>query len=158
MSTVVIETKGLDKLIADMSGYNADLSKRISAGINYNGNAVVKEARTNHRWERKGGKLEGAITFPNPIKKGNSHFAEIYLDDSQTTTKNGKSYGTFIHEGTCQGYNQSPIAPKYSHSTSKSGTGWEADPFLYNAINTKWKMDVTLNTIAKNMKKKYERK
>ena len=157
MSRVVIETKGLDKLISDMSGYTADLSKRISVGINENGNSVQKEARNNHRFNRKGGKLEQSVTF-DQSKKGTTNIAEFYLNDSFTTTSNGKSYGVFIHEGTYQGYDQSPIAPKYGNKTSKSGSGWEADPFLYNAIRKEWKIDKTLNTIQVDLKKKYERK
>jgi len=160
MSRVVIETKGLDKLISDMSGYTADLTKKISMGMNANGNSVQKEARSNHRFKSgdgNSGNLDRAVTFVQS-RKGTTNIAEFYLNDAITTTKNGKSYGVFIHEGTYQGYDQSPIAPKYSNKTSKSGSGWKADPFLYNAIRKEWKIDKTLNTIQVDLKKKYERK
>lgn len=156
MSTVFIETRGLDRLVKDMEGYTSDLHGRISRGINRKGNAVVLEAKSNHRFTSQTGQLENSVSFEQD-RLGNVHTAKIFLNDATTSVDSGRSYGVFIHEGTYQGYEQSPIAPAYSSSVSASGSGWLADPFLYNAIQSKWKLETTLKRIATNMKKKYER-
>jgi hypothetical protein len=155
MSRVVIETKGLSSLIRDMDGYTEELNKRISRSINRNGNATTAEARANHNYKRKGGALDRSIKFEQD-RKGNTHTADIFLDDSITSVDNGRSYGVFQHEGTHQGYEQSPIAKKYSSSAGKGGI--KADPFLYNAIKKKFNINKSLRGIAKQLQKRYERK
>jgi len=155
MSRVVIETKGLDKLIKDMDGYTTDLHKRVSKSINRNGNATTEEARSNHKYNRQAGKLDESIQFEQD-RKGDTHTADIFLRDSVTSVDGDRSYGVFQHEGTYQGYEQSPIAKKYNHSKGKGGI--TADPFLYRAIKKKFKINESLRGIAKRLTKKYERK
>lgn len=152
----VIESKGLDKLIDDMEGYTTDLNKRISERVNQAGNDVVDEARSNHKFKTFSGQLEASITFEQG-RQGNLHTADIYLNDSFTDAGNGRSYGTFQHEGTYLGYKQSPIAPSYSFTTPKTGYGIEADPFLWNAVQLKWNMQRRLKGVADRLQKKYER-
>jgi hypothetical protein len=62
-----------------------------------------------------------------------------------------------MHEGTYQGYSKSPIVPLYPHSTSKSGTGWKADPFLWRAIEAKWNPAKGIQKMNAKLKRKYER-
>lgn len=155
--SVFIENVGLDKLINDMDGYVQDLHKSITKSINKQENKVIEEARSNHRYDRKSGNLQKA-TMSEYSRSDNLHTVEFFINDAMLSTDGDRSYGTFIHEGTYQGYEQSPIAPFYTSSVSASGSGWEADPFLYNAIKNKWRMDSALHAINNNMKKKYERK
>ena len=178
MSRIVFQSEGLSELIKDVSGYTKELNKEISFAITDNIEAVEKHAKKNHRFGKTGknvysksyqrlvdkkgtpprtGKLEQSVSHEYPDPKGGAHKVKIFLNDKMTTLDNGKSYGTYIHEGTYQGYKQSKIAPSYSSSHSKSGKGWEADPFLWRAIDQKWKMTRDLKKITANLKKKYTR-
>lgn len=157
MSRIVFQSEGLDKLIHDLDGYTKELNKEIALAMNENMEKVQIHARKNHRFKRVSGDLEKSVTVEYNGKTKNVHKTKIYLNDKFTTTENGKSYGTYQHEGTYQGYDQSPIAPAYPSSTSKSGNGIKGDPFLYRAIKQKWKMTRDLKKITAKLKKKYER-
>jgi len=156
MSRIVFQSSGVSELIRDMKGYTKELNKEIDIALTNNLEAVQKHARKNHRWVSRTGKLEQSVQVEQS-SRGNTHTAKVFLNDKMTTAESGLSYGVPMHEGTHQGYDQSPIAPKYSHSTSKSGKGWKADPFLWRAIKQKWKMTRDLKKIIARLQKKYER-
>lgn len=151
--SVRIETIGVSKLISDMEGYTKDVHKRIVGGLQGNGNKVVNEAKANHRFQRVSGQLENSVTFEQELL-GDVHIAKIYLKDSALSVDT-RSYGTFIHEGTYDGYDQSPIADAYSNTSGSAG--WQADPFLYNAIVQEWDFGTTLFKIARNLRNDYQR-
>jgi len=162
MSRIVFQSKGLPELIRDMEGYTKELNKEIDFAMQDNLTAVDKHATKNHRFVSRNGQagLEGSVQ--TELKSdGNTHKAKIFLNDKLTTTTSKKSgersYGVFIHEGTYQGYKQSKIAPRYPSSKSKSGNGWKADPFLWRAIEQKWKLTRDLKKMTAKLRKKYER-
>jgi len=157
MNKITFQSTGLGSLIRDIDGFSNDLNREIAFDMNENMTSVQIHARNNHRFKRVNGDLERSVQVEYDGKTKNVHKAKIFLNDKVTTTENGKSYGVFIHEGTYQGYKQSPIAQAYSSSTSKSGKGWKADPFLWNAIDQKWKMTESLKKTATKLKKKYSR-
>ncbi len=152
--TVKIITTGLEELIRSNSHILDELNKEISKGINDAGNKTVRYAKQNHRFTSRTGFLENSITFEYK-RSGNNHSAKIYLKDSVTSVDGGRSYGTFIHEGTYQGYRQSSIAPHYQHSKSKSGMGWKADPFLATAIEKVWDTETALIKAGNTIKKRH---
>ena len=154
-----VEIVGLDKLIKELPQYVGDLSKEIDIALTKNGVAVQRYARANHRFTSRSGRLEASVTQELEVNS-KSHQMSIFLNDSHTTTKSKKgyrSYGTFIHEGTYQGYKKSDIAPPMSHSISKSGNGWQGDPFLARAIHKKWHFDRDIIKIMNKLDKKYSR-
>jgi len=161
MSRIVFQSEGLSDLIKDVEGYTKELNKEIGFAITDNLEAVDKHATKNHRYTSRNGQagLEGAVQTEYKLQ-GSVHKVKIFLNDKFTTvkTKHGdRSYGVFIHEGTYQGYKQSKIAPRYKSSKSKSGEGWKADPFLWRAINQKWKLTRDLKKLTAKLRKKYER-
>ena len=160
MSRIVYQSQGMTELIRDMECYNRELNKEIQVEMNWNLSEVQKYARKNHRWKTRNGFAERSVSAEYEMPKSNVHKAEFFLNDKYTTvtTKKGeRNYAVFLHEGTYQGYQQSPIAQPFAHSTSKSGKGWKADPFLYRAIKQKWKMNASLKKIISKLEKKYER-
>lgn len=157
MAGVKVISTGLSGLIKDMQGYVADLNREVSIAGTNAGEEVVRYARNNHRFTRDSGDLEESVTFEYSLEPGNVHTFDIYLDGKFTTVSDGRSYGVFIHEGTYQGYSQSPIAPFYNSSISKSGKGWQADPFLWVAIDKKWDIEKRIQKGMKRLKRKYER-
>ena len=154
MNIRVVST-GLDSLIRDMAGFMEDLNDNISEVITNDSAKVIREARQNHRYKADTGNLERA-TKSGYKRKRNSHLVEFYIEDSMVSPDH-RSYGVFIHEGTYQGYSRSPIAPAYSNSISKSGQGWKADPFLWNAIEKLWKPEESLKKVSEKMRRKYQR-
>ena len=157
MSIKVIAT-GLRRLITDMDGYIEELNDGLTAVLTNEASAVEIEAKTNHRFVSHSHNLENSAKGEYS-REGNSHIVEFKLDPTFTTVKDGsdRSYGVFIHEGTYQGYKQSKIAPKFSNSISKSGKGWKADPFLWNAIEAKWKPEEKILKMNNKLKRKYQR-
>jgi hypothetical protein len=130
---------------------NQDISKAINDRVN----AVTAYAKANHRWGKpysKGyrptGKLAQSVTFEYSRKDG-KHMAKFFLNDAFLSVDGERSYGTFMHEGTYDGYSRSPIGKPYSHKTGSKG--WRADPFLWRAIENEWikKIDKIMNDVAK---------
>ena len=135
---VTSTTTGLDSLIQRVNSHDATINRQISQLMNNTGENVERYAKQNHRFKSDSSSLERSVTTDYKRPNDNTHMIMFYLNDTFTTTTGGKSYGVFIHEGTYQGYSRSPIAPLYSTTQSKSGSGWKADPFLYNAIKVEW--------------------
>ena len=160
MSIKVIST-GMRKLIADMSGYVEELNDGIAEVLTNEASEVEREAKKNHRYISRSGNLERATKGTYKYLSLGVHSVVFELQDNLTNTgkDNGKgdSYGPWIHEGTYQEYSKSPIAPLYSHSISKSGKGWRADPFLWNAIEKKWNPEKGIQKMSAKLKRKYER-
>jgi len=130
------------------------VNQDISKAMNDRGNAVTTYAKANHRWGkpysngyRPTGKLEQSVTFEYSRRTG-KHFAKFFLNDAIISV-DSRSYGVFIHEGTYNGYNRSPIGKAYPHSTGSKG--WRADPFLWRAIEREWikKIDKIMQGVAK---------
>ena len=157
MINASFQSTGLDSLIQDLDGFARDLNKEVAFDMNENMTNVQIHARGNHRFTSREGKLEQSVQVEYDGKTKNVHKAKIFLNDEYTTTDSGKSYGVFIHEGTYQGYKKSKIAASYPHSTSTSGKGWKSDPFLWKAIDKKWKLTKSLKKTAAKLKKKYSR-
>ena len=156
MSKIGYQSQGMGSLIRDMDGYISELNKEISFAIADNLEKTQLHAKKNHRFKSRRSKLEQSVQVEQN-RSGNTHTAKIFLNDKVTTTAKDKSYGSYIHEGTYQGYSQSPIAQPYKNSISKSGKGWKADPFLWRAIERKWHLTRDLKLIEQKLKKKYER-
>lgn len=149
---VSVKTTGLDAMIRNVEAYKKDLRNGLSDEVRECGNNTKNYAKANHRFKRKGGVLQRSVTFEME-RKSDIITARLFLNDAMLTTASGKSYGTFIHEGTYDGYKQSPIAPAFSNTTGSKG--WEADPFLYDAIKAKWNMDERSEKVAKRLARKY---
>lgn len=154
---VTLQTKNLSETIKDMEGYIEDLNAGIGVVMTNTGAKVEEYAKSNHRFTSRSGNLENSVTFEYSLKPNGVHVGEIFLDDRFTAVPDGRSYGVFIHEGTYQGYSQSSIAPRYSSSTSLSGNGWRADPFLEDAIARKWKPEREIRKLEKKLQHKYQR-
>lgn len=146
---------GVDALMKELKAQEKRVNQDISKAINDRGNAVQTYARNHHRYGRpysKGyiptGKLAESVTFEYNRRAG-KHTAKFFLNDAVLSVDGDRSYGVFIHEGTYNGYNRSPIAPAYSHKTGSKG--WRADPFLWRAIEREWikKIQKVMQDVAK---------
>ena len=99
--------------------------------MNDSGNTIVRNARQKHDFNTHSGALERSIQHELDRQEMT---LTVFLDDRMTTAENGNSYAVFQHEGTYQGYKQSPMAPSYSHSTGAGGI--QADHFLWTPYKT----------------------
>lgn len=157
--SIRVVSVGLRKLITDMDTYVATLNTEIGAVLTNEATEVENHAKQNHRYKTQTGNLERSTYGKYDGKRaGNGiHVVTFGIDDSILSVDDKESYGTYIHEGTYQGYSRSKIAPKYSHSISKSGKGWKADPFLWNAIQKKWNPSEKLRRMNEKLKRRFSR-
>lgn len=152
MSKVTLKVKGLKKLIQKNEKYPDLLAKTIRRETTNDASEVIEYSKGNHRFTTRSGQAENSAQY-KVWRRGNTFNIKFSLNDALTSVDGDRSYSTFLHEGTYEGYDQSPLAPLYINSTSKSGKGWQADPWLWRAIDAKWDVTKVTKRIAKEMKK-----
>lgn len=149
--------KGMQKAI---SKYPNELEREFRKTLTVFGNKMVKHARRDHRFKRKSGNLDRAISIEVPRKRVALKF---FINDSllrpKGRSKKGNSYGVFMHEGTYQGYRKSKSARGFASSSSKSGTGWKYDHFMDRAWekylkSMKMALQIDMMDVARKLKLK----
>jgi len=120
--------KDKQKALQILTNPNAGWVAQVKKIMGIYGEKMALMAKKDHEYTSQSGNLERSTDFDLKDMK-----LTLGLDDGLTITKGGKSYGTFLHEGTYKGYRRSKAANAYTPTQPKKGYGILADHFIVRA-------------------------